>query len=169
MASTFSGAAISVNADDVTIDLNGFVVSGPGRTGSSRGVETLSNAVNRLTVRNGYVRNFGLAGITTGGISENGIRVDSVTVSAIGDGVPDTGIWLNGQGHLIQNCIVDDVNGRGVLVVQGIVKNTTVTNITGTGIQSNSSLIIDSLIAATGTAISSGANSVSDRNVIIAL
>lgn len=50
-----TGSAITVNADDVTIDLNGFTLHGAGLGTTAVG----ANTVSRLTVRNGHINSFG--------------------------------------------------------------------------------------------------------------
>jgi parallel beta-helix repeat protein len=52
---------IQVSAEDVTIDLNGHTISGPGTAGTSQGID--QTAGSRLRVFNGTVRDFGSIGI----------------------------------------------------------------------------------------------------------
>jgi hypothetical protein len=73
MSST--GTAISIDADNVTVDLNGFAISGPGKdVGESYGVTT---GRNNVTVRNGSVRDFSGGGVHLNG-SNN--RVENVKI-----------------------------------------------------------------------------------------
>lgn len=78
--------AIQVQADNVTIDLNGFAILGPNvcdwstktctaTTPSSRGITT--STVRGLTVRNGTISGFAGAGISAGAY----LRVENVTVA----------------------------------------------------------------------------------------
>lgn len=63
---TYSGSAeaIDVRSNDVFIDMNGFVLTGPGASGNSAdGIAVLSGQ-QRLTVVNGTIEKFGSQGIT---------------------------------------------------------------------------------------------------------
>lgn len=97
-------AAIIVEAANVTIDLNGFTISGSG-SGTYDGILTWPTAIN-LEIRNGTVRNFGRYGINTQSYAPNA-RIINVRTTENGS----DGIHLEGKGALIQNCS-SNVNGR---------------------------------------------------------
>ena len=55
---------VVISADDVTVDLNGFTLLGPG-TGSGSGI-VVSGARRNITIRNGRIHGFGAHGISAG-------------------------------------------------------------------------------------------------------
>ena len=94
------GDAITVDADDVTLDLMGFCLSGPGKqSGISTGISATSQRSN-VEIRNGSIRDFGGAGISFNNGNNVGIRVIGVRVRETGS----SGISLNGNGNLVMDC-----------------------------------------------------------------
>jgi len=78
--------AIIIAADDVTLDLGGFVISGPGTLGSGDGIAFVLSMCcgDRATIVNGTIRDMGRYGINL----RNDIRVDAVTAQGNGaDGI----------------------------------------------------------------------------------
>jgi parallel beta-helix repeat protein len=101
---------VVVQADHVTIDLNGFTLAGPG-TNSGYGIVQLSGL--GLTVRNGFVvdwRGFLKGGIVLGGRNN---RVENVTVSDCAFGI------LGGPGNVISMCIAATNSLDGISVQEG--------------------------------------------------
>ena len=84
-------SGITITADEVTLDLNGFALTGPVTckkftlplqcSGKGTGIGIFSNNDN-VTVGHGTVRGFGLIGISLGGF---GILLEDVHVQYIGD------------------------------------------------------------------------------------
>jgi hypothetical protein len=95
---TASGTAITVDVNDVTIDLAGFALVGPG-SGTNYGIYMSGRS--NVEIRNGTVRDF-----------YYGIREDSSTILSQGHRIIDVravsnlvgGICLYGSGHLIKGC-----------------------------------------------------------------
>jgi parallel beta-helix repeat protein len=110
-----SGAAITVAANDVTIDCNDFKVGGlPGNINTNTVGISATDRVG-TTVRNCVVRGFiigiQLAGTASGGQIEDN-RLDQNTVA---------GISLAGSGHLVRRNRIFDTGGRpGSLRTDGI-------------------------------------------------
>jgi parallel beta-helix repeat protein len=105
--------AITVEANDVTIDLMGHSLIGPG-TGSNFGVymEGRSN----VEIRNGTVRGFGSHGIYEGSLDDGrGHRVIRVRVMSNGA----RGIYLRGSGNLVQGCTFAGNASGGIDVGHG--------------------------------------------------
>jgi hypothetical protein len=99
--------AIDNTGAGVTIDLNGFVVFGPGGSGTGNGI---ASAANLTTVRNGIVRLMGGTGIS---LTHRSI-VENVTVQSNGsDGV------LLGDNSLLLECIVQSNGGAGLAISIG--------------------------------------------------
>ena len=97
---------ITINADNVTLDLMGFSLIGPGGTNSYDGIymHTRTN----VEIRNGIIRNFGHNGITeaqTAGTSHRiiNIRFQDNTAYAT---------YLRSTGNLIEKCTAVN-NGYG--------------------------------------------------------
>ncbi|MHC4992983.1 MAG: right-handed parallel beta-helix repeat-containing protein [Planctomycetota bacterium] len=99
-------SAITVTANDVTIDLNGFALIGPGSCtgtgssiscGSGSGSGINGAAASQVTVRNGGVRGFGSYGIHL----QDDCRITGVTVEENGSSGIDVG-----SGCIIRDTIV---------------------------------------------------------------
>jgi hypothetical protein len=103
---------IDINADDVTLDLNGFTIRGPGGAGTTRGI-ALGTGTN-IEIRNGTVRDISGSGIHA--TAATAVRVIDVRVL----NVDDVGINLEagamppfGQ-HLVRGCTVRGSGAEGV-------------------------------------------------------
>ena len=104
---------IEITADNVTLDLMGFSLIGPGDTGSSCGI--YMNTRTNVEIRNGTVRNFAYCGIrenTTGG---TGDRIINIRVK---DNFSH-GIYLSGKSHLIKQCTAVSNGGIGIAASLG--------------------------------------------------
>ena len=112
---TTSGSAITVEANDVTIDLMGFTLN---YTGSTMPVGVYMNGRNNVEVRNGTVTNFE-NGISEG--SDDGMNHRVINIRAHNNKNP--GIALKGSGHLVKGCNSSHNGGMGILVVGGTVAN----------------------------------------------
>lgn len=99
---TSTGSGITVNTDNVTIDLMGFSLVGNGTAGV-RGIEISGRS--NVEIRNGTVRNFG-GGIYSVTYSRN-CRI--INIRAIFN--PGPGIKLVGDNHLVQNCTASNNSG----------------------------------------------------------
>lgn len=110
-----------ITAADVTVDLNGFAITGPTTcsmpssvtscTGSGSG-QGITSSANGVTIRNGTLRGIGETGIY---LSGQGTRVEGVHVDQCGG----VGIytWTFGQieRSRVSLCASDGINGRNVL------------------------------------------------------
>jgi hypothetical protein len=122
-----------ISADDVTIDLNGFSLLGPG-TGSGNGI-FVSGTHKNLTVRNGEIHGFGGHGISAS--TTDNVVVEHVTVSDNG-AAPATGMALGNHARVTE-CSATG-NGNGIYVAaDSIVSRCSATGNTGSGIVSSSS------------------------------
>lgn len=111
---------IEITADGVTLDLNGFTLTGPDSVSAGAGI---SLEANEITVRNGLVRDFA-AGVVrlTNEIHGNSSRVIGVTTKS--NAV--TGIML-GSNSLVADCIAIENGASGILVKDNsIVRGSTV-------------------------------------------
>jgi len=100
---TGAGVVLTITADDVTLDLNGFAVDGAGGPGPAIQV----NGRN-ATIRNGTVRNVGSEGINGVG---DGTAVENVTVHDCGRGIVVT------NGGRVTGCDVRDTQLDGIFGV----------------------------------------------------
>ena len=113
-----SGTAITVDVNDVTIDLMGYTIKGPD-SGTNYGIYMSGRS--NVEIRNGTVRDFGYHGIYEGSnISGTGHRVINVRSISNGRG----GIELSGKGHLIKDCTAAEngtagINARSACMVTG--------------------------------------------------
>jgi hypothetical protein len=125
--SSTTGNAITINADDVTLDLMGFALTGPGAATGTVEAITISGRTN-VEVRNGTVRNF-FVGVHDGDINNGkkhralNLRVTNTTF----------GIIFDGQNHLIKNCSSMDNINTGLHIGSGMIVDC-VANYNGNGI-----------------------------------
>ena len=141
-----SGEAITINANNVTLDLNGWKVGGQAAGSGTQTIGIYSAAVN-VTVKNGIVRGFEVGIYLSGrGATVQGITADQNT---------SIGIYVGGPGSVVQgNQVVDtggsslysnvfavgiDVYGSGTLV-----QNNLVSGLTATGNDSEWGIYVDS-------------------------
>jgi hypothetical protein len=114
-----NASAIEITADDVTIDLNGFLVSGPiSCTGSGAGVSCMGNGAGTgivasshegVVIQNGAISGFGGGGISLAPVES--CRLAGLNVVANGS----HGIQLGGSCQ-IEGLIVDANRGVGFFV-----------------------------------------------------
>lgn len=95
-----TGAAITINADEVILDLNGTSLHGPGGSNSAIGVLVPSR--HSVTIQNGDIDGFGLAGIELLANSAQNI-VDNVRLNANQTGV----LAVIGTLNIVKNCLID--------------------------------------------------------------
>ena len=93
-----SDHCITVAADSVTIDLNGFTIAGPFLIGGSTTFNGIYATGKYLTVKNGGVRGW-LVGVEA---------------------------WSRAEGTTIENLTVTDNDNKGVDIVSGTVRNSTI-------------------------------------------
>ena len=102
-----SGDGIVVNADDVTIDLMGYQLVGPGSV-SYNGI--YMNGRSNIEIRNGTVRDFN-NGVYE--VEKNNGKAHRVTrIRAVSNIV--CGIYLKGAGHVVKDCTAADNGTYGI-------------------------------------------------------
>lgn len=142
---TGSAHAIRIAGDDITVDMNGFTLSGLGATANSS-IGFRIQLSDRAVIRNGTIRDFGGSGIT--GTSSTNNRISSVTIIDVGE----TGIELTDYAGIIENCIVSGAAQIGIEIEQGRLSGSVITN-NEFGVVARDSVVTDNLIlnnAATG-------------------
>jgi hypothetical protein len=125
-----TGNAIAITANNVTLDLMGFSLTGGGKgIGTNKGIFTEYNDNNYINVeiRNGSVSGFtvGIAGTCT-----------NERVSRIRAFNNNWGIWVSGSNPLIEGCISSN-NDFGILVGSGRISGCVTNNNTNMGIAIN--------------------------------
>ncbi len=119
-----SGDAITIAADNVTLDLNGFALISTSDPPSGNGVQVTGTRSN-LTVTNGHIRGTGniAGGVFTGGRFLNGIRMNdindrfyNVRISRVSvHGVAQSGITVSPFGEgLVTDCSVSYAGDVGI-------------------------------------------------------
>ena len=103
-----TGAAITINADEVILDLNGASLHGPG--GSNTAIGVLVPSRRGVTIQNGDIDGFGLAGIELLANSAQNI-VDHVRLNANQTGV----LAVSGTLNIVKNCVIDGVIDGGTV------------------------------------------------------
>lgn len=95
-----SGPAININASEVTLDLNGASLQGPGVTNSAIGV--LVSGTHSVTIQNGDIDGFGLAGILLA-VNSAQNTVENVRLNANQTGV----LAVNGTLNIVKHCVIN--------------------------------------------------------------
>lgn len=130
---TSTDTGITVNANDVTIDLCGFTLTGPGNTsGSNYGI---SLGIRRnVEIRNGTIKSFGRYGVYESGDSAKNNRI--LKIQAFYNGIG--GIYLRGEGDVVKDCqacyngagsietgttVMGIMTGRNSMVTDNVVYN----------------------------------------------
>jgi hypothetical protein len=104
--------AITIECNDVTIDLMGYTLKGPD-SGTKSGI--YMNGCSNVEIRNGTLRDFGFYGIQGGG-NGKGLRIVAMrVVSNGGDGIS---VW-SCHNNLIKGCTVGENDQMGVTVGVG--------------------------------------------------
>lgn len=107
---TSTNNGINVNVGNVTIDLMGYALIGPG-SGTNSGIHI--NSVGNVEIRNGTIREFTENGIDGHGTYEcKGVRVLGVRLLSNGG----TGVILRGVsalGHFVKGCIARENGANG--------------------------------------------------------
>lgn len=108
-----TGAAITINTNNVTIDLNGFKLGGlVGGAGSqAKGITAVGRT--NVTLRNGSVRGF-YAGIYLSGGS--GHLIEDMRV----EGSLQTGILIAANGSIIRRNVISSIGGGSDAIAYGI-------------------------------------------------
>ena len=123
---------ISVNADNVTIDLNGFALIGPSGGGSETAIQLGSPG--NLVVRNGSVLNWRCGGISAG--NSTGGAFDDLRLSGNGAGCANSAALEIGAAD-VANCDVFSNSYNGLRITTGAVTRCTATGNGQTGIVLN--------------------------------
>jgi hypothetical protein len=132
--------AITINANNVTLDLNGWKLGGQGAGAATQATGIYSEAAN-VTIENGIVRGFGWAIWLTGrGAVVQDMLIDQNTL---------LGIYINGSATVVEhNQVVDtggstafaNANAYGIYAncsgVGSLITNNTVSGVTATGTSS---------------------------------
>lgn len=106
-----NNSAIRVEIDDVTVDLNGFVIGGPSVSGTGSGVTIVGDDDREgITVRNGVIRNMSRYGVELGKYS----RVENLTIIEC----DRDGINVD-EGSVVSNNIVHESRNDGISVGAG--------------------------------------------------
>ena len=147
----FAGSAISIDADDVTLDLNGFAIVGDGN-GTAVGV---FSSHNRIAIRNGSVRNWQT------GLSIQGAEHAEVSDLRVTDGA--AGGLLVGRYTVVTRCVAHNTGNVGIQATDGcVVSHCTANANTGIGILAGQGSVITDCAsyANTGGGVWSGFGSV---------
>ena len=105
-----SSHGITVEVNDVTIDLMGYSLIGSG-SGTNYGIYI--NGRSNVEIRNGIVRNFGSHGI----YENNGKGHRVISVRALSNG--GIGIYLGASGHLVKDCTAGGNGAHGITASTG--------------------------------------------------
>jgi hypothetical protein len=110
---TSTGTAITISADDVTLDLCGFTLTGPG-SGTNYGI--YMNGRKNIEIRNGTIKSFGTDGIYDSSSSGGNQRI--LRVQVIGN--KRYGIYLHGSTNQIKDCVISGNGSSYAGFVYGI-------------------------------------------------
>lgn len=130
--------AIEITTNDVTLDLNGQMIQGPG-TGSGNGLYA-ENRYN-ISVKNGRLWGFGSSGIhlhsAFGDPSHEGAGHWIDRIQAANNG--DHGIFI--YGGVVSNCTANNNGDTGILTYNSTITNCTTNNNSASGIVASGSTL----------------------------
>lgn len=115
---SFSGqeSGISIFASDVTLDLNGFTLTGPGKNAVGGNAVTLVNGISGVRILNGTIRDWASGGIVWVSSEARFPVISDVRVEEIG------GVGISaGFGATIEDSIVLGTNGDGISAGDGAI------------------------------------------------
>ncbi len=141
---------ITISVDNVTLDLRGFALIGPGGTGSELGV--FASGYN-TTIRNGTVRDWAGAGVLLNGTATINVnnRVEDLKVHHNGFSPTNSANWgivANGAGTVITGCTASSngnggLTGGGIQILGGEVTGCASINNLGYGIRAQNATVTD--------------------------
>ncbi|MCF8055840.1 MAG: right-handed parallel beta-helix repeat-containing protein [Desulfocapsa sp.] len=136
-----SSNGIIVAANDVTIDLLGFTITGPGKSsGENHGVRIEGRS--NVEIRNGTIANFGKNAVYENSTDGKNHRVLNMRLLNNGH----NGISLNGWNHAVKECTVADNGFIGIWGGNGaIISGNNVYNNANHGMYVSRSLVINNL------------------------
>ena len=131
---TATANGIFVAADNVTIDMMGYTLTGPGKASGYHTGITMEGRTN-VEIRNGTIREFGGIGILENVMTGKAHRI--ISVRSLSNG--NDGINLYGSGHLVKDCTLAENGYVGISVREGsTVTGNTVFNNQNSGIFTSS-------------------------------
>jgi hypothetical protein len=131
---TSAAGGITINSNDVTLDLMGFTLRGPGKAGNSYNGIDVSGPFGNVEIRNGTITYFGGDGVHCLGTN---CRIIGLRVSDIGA----AGISQIGLNQVI-SCLVKSCGHEGIWSGEGsMIKGNSVKNNTGSGISAGDKCI----------------------------
>ena len=127
---TTTSNGIFVAADNVTIDMMGYTLTGPGKAAGTYTGIGMTGRTN-VEIRNGTIREFGGRGIYEDTVTGKAHRI--ISIRSLSNG--SDGIYLAGYGHLVKDCTVADNGSVGIYGGSGgtVIDNTAYNN-QGSGI-----------------------------------
>lgn len=148
LTSNLTGVAgqpgIIVASSHVTIDLNGFALSGAGV--GTHAIQPGNGGFQALTVMNGHIANWNRNGITMSVFMEDGVtggigraRIEGVIVTQCGH----TGISAT-TNSLIKNCVVSEcgIDGVSIGILGGVIEDCTIYNNASNGISTSEGVLV---------------------------
>ena len=158
---------ITINAPDVTIDMRGFALVGPGGTGSEYGIYISSGSTQHIAIRNGVIREWagaalfdqsyqgeydhllfdhdGYSASATAGIDTSNATLSDCSVSNSG-GVFHPAVLL--YGGSVSRCTIQYSTGVGLAATGATISDTTVSNGSMDGVQCGPCSIINATVYA---------------------
>ena len=128
---------ITITADNVTLDLNGFTVTGPG-SGTKDGI--YADGKKNITVRNGVVQSWA-TGVSVG----SGAMINCVVedLRAYNNSISGISVGNNyDEGHLITRCVADN-NQTGINATGAEISHSSASNNSSDGISTFYSLLVN--------------------------
>lgn len=152
LAGTLTGTSgtngIIINADNVTIDLDGHALVGV--PGSLEGIIVPSSQKN-ITIRNGTVRDWGLHGVDAWN-AENSILEGLRAYTNGWDSTVQDGLRV-GDNSVVTKCVASGNKTAGIRTQNGCILNQCISNDNGMGIQTQDDCTLNQCIARNNTTL----------------
>ncbi|MBS0657704.1 MAG: hypothetical protein JSR82_05580 [Verrucomicrobia bacterium] len=148
--SVASGNAIVIQTSDVNLDLGGFTIASTSGTLSGNAILLDTGAANNISIANGFIRGttiyntisnaysgggfgVGIASTFQGSLGPNGVRVSSLGISGVGDGIQ---LNPNSPSNVVEKTTVASVQGAGIRA--GVVADSSADRTGGVSIEARS-------------------------------
>jgi parallel beta-helix repeat protein len=146
--------AIEIEADNISLDLNGHFLRGPGKQSGSSGSGIYASYRNSISIKNGTIRDFGGSGIVLAGTNH---QLENIRVYNNGDYGISTGFstitncvasynatrGIYASNSTITGCATDSNESHGISAISSTVTNCTSSYNGSHGIYASNSTVVN--------------------------
>jgi len=168
LTSDGTSMGIIFNADNVTIDLMGFSLIGPG-TGGGGPYGIYLGLQSNIEIRNGTVRDFKGGGISTDNSGDTGVGIRIINIRAINNGTSGINLYYK-DGNIIDGCTAIGNGNDGIVSGTGSIVTGNISNNNGEDgidVSNNSTVVNNTCINNTGMGFNLNSTSLVHQNTAV--